>query len=47
MLDGADGVIVQLVVGGFLGIAGPEVEVGLIPYFEIPVCDFGLAVPID
>src|SRR5271165_5323241 len=35
-LNGASGVVIQFEVGFLLGTAGPEVDVGLVPYFEIP-----------
>src|SRR6266478_603634 len=46
-LDGARGAVVKLVVGGFFRIASPEVNVGLIPHFEIPLRDFLDAVARD
>ena len=39
--------IVELEVGGLLGLAGPEVDVGLVPHFEVPLGDFVDAVAID
>src|SRR5579859_2021838 len=47
LLDGAGGVVVQIVIGGFLGLAGPEIDIGLVPDFEIPVSYFVFAVAID
>jgi len=40
------GSIIKLVVSLFLGIAHPEINVGLIPHFEIPVGDFVDAVAV-
>jgi hypothetical protein len=45
--ESAGGVVVKIEIGGLLGIAGPEVDVGLIPDFEIPAGDFVDAVAID
>src|SRR6267143_3134911 len=45
--DGARSAIVELVVGRFFRIADPEVNVGLVPNFEIPLRDFVEAVPLD
>ena len=45
--DGTSGVVVELVVGVFARIAGPEVDVGLVPDFEIPLGDFVDAVALD
>ncbi len=46
-LDGPGGVVVEIVISGFLRIAGPEVYVGLVPDFEIPLGDFVDAVALD
>src|SRR6185369_7292628 len=45
-LDRLRGLIVKLVIGFFLWIADPEIEVGLIPHFEIPLRDFFKAVAL-
>jgi len=45
--DGTSGVVVEIVVSGFLWIAGPEVDIGLVPDFEIPLCDLVDAVALD
>ena len=43
----ASGVIVEFELSGLLGVAGPEVDVGLVPDFEIPLRDFVDAVAVD
>src|SRR5260370_8412394 len=45
--DGPGGVVVELVVGSFPRIAGPKVEVRLVPDFEVPLRDFVDAVALD
>src|SRR5712664_4768930 len=45
-LESASGVIVQIVVRGLLWVTRPKVDIGLIPYFEIPLCDLILAVSL-
>src|SRR5260221_183229 len=45
--DGQSSGIVELVIGGFLRITGPEVDVGLVPNFEIPRGYLVLAVTFD
>ena len=39
-LDGARGAVVELVVRGFFRIAHPEINVRLVPDFEVPLRDF-------
>ena len=46
-LDGAGGAVVELVVGGLFRIAGPEIDVGLVPDLEVPLRDFVDAVAFD
>ena len=46
-LERAGGVVVELEVGGLLGVAAPEVDVGLVPDFELPGGDFVDAVARD
>ena len=46
-LDALGGVIVELEVGGLFGLAGPEVDVGLVPDFEVPLRHFVDAVAVD
>src|SRR6266481_1529495 len=46
-LGGARGAIVELIVSGLLRIAGPEVDVRLVPDFKIPLRDFVFAVTRD
>ena len=43
----ACGVVVEFEVGGLLGIANPEVDVGFVPHFELPGGDFVDAVALD
>src|SRR5579864_8210456 len=43
----AGGDIVKLIIGCLFRIAGPEIEVRLIPYLEIPLRDFVDAIPLD
>jgi len=43
----AGGVVIELKVGGLFGIADPEVDVGLVPDFELPGGDFVEAVSLD
>ncbi len=46
-LEVAGGVVVELEVGGLAGDAAPEVDVGFIPDFEVPLGDFVDAVAVD
>ena len=46
-LDRARRVVVELEVGGLLGIAAPEIDVGLVPDFEVPLRDFVDTVAFD
>ena len=43
----AHGVVVQFEIGRLLGIAAPEIDIGFVPYLEIPARDFIDAVAID
>jgi hypothetical protein len=45
--EGAGGVVVQLEVGLLGGAASPEIDVGLVPDFEVPLRDFIDAVALD
>ncbi len=45
--EGAGGVVVELEVGLLRGAAGPEIDVGLVPDFEVPLRDFIDAVALD
>src|SRR5260370_33197988 len=46
-LDGAGSAVVKVVISSFFGIAGPEVDVRLVPDFEIPLRDFVDTVALD
>src|ERR1700740_2481988 len=41
------GMVVQCPVGGLPGLTAPEIKVGLVPNFEIPLADFLDAVALD
>src|SRR6185437_10311357 len=45
-LDRASRHIIEFEICGVFGIARPEIDVGLIPYFKVPVRDFFLSVSI-
>src|SRR6266700_3413327 len=45
--DGAGSAILELVVGGFLRATGPEINIGLVPDFEIPLRDLVDTVALD
>jgi hypothetical protein len=47
LLDGAGRVIVKLPVSYLFWVARPKIEIGLIPNFEVPACDFVDAIAVD
>ena len=44
--QGGGGVVVEFEVGGLKGLSTPEIEVRLVPYFEVPLRDFVDAVAV-